>query len=32
MRRGFNAGDIIKAVRARPELEPVADEVEPIGP
>jgi regulatory protein len=30
MRLGFNAGDIIKAVRARPELSPVADEVEPL--
>jgi regulatory protein len=30
MRRGFNAGDIIKAVRARPELDPVAEEVEPV--
>ncbi|MGO8788204.1 MAG: regulatory protein RecX [Terriglobia bacterium] len=30
MRLGFNAGDIIKAVRARPELAPVADEVEPL--
>jgi len=30
MRRGFNAGDIIKAVRARPELQPVAEEVEPL--
>jgi regulatory protein len=29
MRRGFNAGDIIKAVRARPELAPVADDYEP---
>ena len=28
MRLGFNAGDIIKAVRARPELAPVAGEVE----
>jgi len=28
MRRGFNAGDIIKAVRARPELQPVAKEIE----
>jgi regulatory protein len=25
MRRGFRAGDIIKAVRARPELKPIAD-------
>ena len=30
MRRGFSAGDIIMAVRARPELAPVADEVEPL--
>jgi len=30
LRRGFNAGDIIKAVRARAELTPVADEVEPL--
>ena len=30
MRLGFNAGDIIKAVRARPELSPVAEEVEPV--
>ena len=29
MRKGFNSGDIIKAVRARPELKPVADYVEP---
>jgi regulatory protein len=29
MRRGFNSGDIIKAVRARPELRPVAEGVEP---
>jgi regulatory protein len=29
MRRGFNAGDIIKAVRSRPELQPVADALEP---
>jgi regulatory protein len=28
MRRGFRASDIIKAVRARPELRPVAEEVE----
>jgi len=26
---GFNSGDIIKAVRARPELDPVAEELEP---
>jgi len=30
MRLGFNAGDIIKAVHARPELSPVAEEVEPV--
>jgi hypothetical protein len=30
MRLGFNAGDIIKAVRARPELAPVADDYEPV--
>ena len=30
MRRGFNASDIIKAVRARPELQPVADDIEPV--
>jgi regulatory protein len=28
LRRGFNSGDIIRAVRARPELQPVAEEVE----
>jgi len=28
MRRGFTAGDIIKAVRARPELQPAAEDVE----
>jgi regulatory protein len=28
LRRGFRASDIIKAVRARPELRPVAEEVE----
>ena len=28
MRRGFSAGDIIKAVRARRGLDPVAEEVE----
>jgi len=28
LRRGFNSGDIIKAVRARPELHPVAESVE----
>jgi len=30
MRRGFNAGDIIKAVRARPELSPVAGDLESL--
>jgi regulatory protein len=30
MRLGFNAGDIIKAVRARQELAPVAEELEPL--
>jgi regulatory protein len=30
LRRGFNSGDIIKAVRARPELRPVAEEVEAV--
>ncbi len=30
MRKGFNSGDIIKAVRARAELRPVADDVEPV--
>ena len=30
MRLGFNAGDIIKAMRARPELAPVADDFEPV--
>lgn len=28
MRRGFRPGDIIKAVRSRPELKPVAEKVE----
>jgi len=28
MRRGFNAGDIMKAVRSRPELKPVAEEID----
>ena len=28
MRRGFNAGDIMRAVRARPELSPVAEDFE----
>ena len=27
MRRGFNAGDIIKSLRARPELQPLAEDV-----
>ena len=27
MRRGFNSGDIMKAVRARPELKPVSEDV-----
>jgi len=30
LRRGFNSGDIIKAVRAKPELQPVAEEVEAV--
>ncbi len=30
MRMGFSSGEVIKAVRARPELTPVAEEVEPI--
>ena len=30
LRLGFNADDIIKAVRARPELEPVAEEIDPL--
>ncbi len=30
MRLGFNAGDIIKAVRERPELTPVAADFEPV--
>lgn len=30
LRRGFSAGDIIRAVRARTELRPVADEIEPL--
>lgn len=29
LRRGFASGDIIKAVRARPELKPVAQDVNP---
>jgi regulatory protein len=28
MRRGFRAGDIMRAVRARPELRPVADSID----
>jgi regulatory protein len=28
LRRGFAAGDIMKAVRGRPELRPVADDIE----
>jgi regulatory protein len=30
LRLGFNSGDIIKAMRARAELQPVADDVEAI--
>src|SRR5579872_236755 len=30
LRRGFSSGDIIKAVRARPELNPTAEDVEEI--
>jgi len=30
LRLGFNAGDIIKAARARPELQPVAEDLEPL--
>ncbi len=30
LRQGFSAGDIMKAVRARPELTPVAEDVEPL--
>ena len=30
MRLGFNAGDIIKAVRARTELRPAAEDLEPL--
>jgi regulatory protein len=30
LRRGFRGDDIMKAVRARPELRPVADEAEPL--
>ena len=31
MRRGFRTGDIMKAVRARPELKPVADDLDLLG-
>jgi len=30
LRLGYNAGDIIKAVRSRPELKPVAEDIEPL--
>lgn len=30
MRRGFNSGDIIKAVRQRPELKPVSEEIDAL--
>jgi regulatory protein len=30
LRRGFRGDDIMKAVRARPELRPVAEEAEPL--
>ena len=30
LRRGFRGGDIMKAVRMRPELRPVAEEAEPL--
>lgn len=30
IRLGFNSGDILKAVRSRPELKPVADDIEPL--
>ena len=30
LRLGFNSGDIIKAMRARSELKPVADDFEPV--
>jgi regulatory protein len=30
LRLGFNADDIIRAVRSRPELKPVAEDVEPL--
>lgn len=29
MRKGFNSGDIMRAVKSRPELRPVAESVEP---
>ena len=32
MRRGFRSDDIMKAVRARPELKPVAEDVEATDP
>ncbi len=31
LRHGFNSGDIMKAVRSRPELRPVADDVDLTG-
>jgi regulatory protein len=30
LRRGFRGGDILKAVHARPELSPVAEEAQPL--
>jgi regulatory protein len=30
MRRGFSAGDIMKAIRGRPELKPIAEEANPL--
>jgi regulatory protein len=30
MRLGFDANDIIKAIRSRPELTPVSEEIEPL--
>jgi hypothetical protein len=30
LRRGFRADDIMKAVRARPELKPVAEDVSAV--
>jgi regulatory protein len=30
LRRGFRSGDIMRAVRARPELRPVSDDAEPL--